>query len=1065
ADVSQEEASALPPQHSLQFVSQSEPVEPELIEGQKYRLGDMLWAKVGSHPYWPCMIYYGPHSGNTICRPHGKAKVAYHVQFFGPLVERAWVPDNVNLLPYEGKDGYDDYVAEQTRKGGKSAAAHFDVKARIAPAWEASWREAELAYAMDRAERMARFGRVYVDKPAKQVQRTPAPAAGKKRGRPRKSVSSSTDEAGKPSASGVCSPAASASTTAEVAEMSQFSSASPPKKRVKRTKITLASPPPPGSAADGATQLESVFDDVIGGVGDDADEVEVKNGHAPAAAKRRRGRPSKSAVQQQQQQNGATEQDSDSGESGGTEKSNGDPTPVAAPDGRFEFQRLLHAPSSVKRAPVCSKCELGGEVIPCDSCCLQFHAVCLADGAAAADAADGEAGAKKCADCAAGRQLCFLCKQDAGDKRMLRCHINGCGKQYHDACAGSMPFAKVESRGLVCPQHACLACCVDAPSSAPGSSGRATGAAKLVRCVRCPAAYHGGDFCVPAGSEELSETCIVCPEHLRDKAAKTINVAWCFICSQGGSLVCCERCPASFHPECLKLSELPEQFTCDDCRMGRQPRYGDIVWVKVGHFRWWPCEILYPDHAPLNIQRMAHQKGTFPVHFFGTDEYYWVHKGRVFEFEDGDLGDLRKTQGSSRLVQLFKEGVRLAQEACRLFREMRENRDKMEQSKKPPPYKFIRTNYPFGNARVYKAADLSELHRCDCSADSQEPCGSDSDCMNRVLYYECHPGLCAAKDRCLNQRFVKREYPTQAVFKTNQGGRGWGLKAMQDIAKGEFVNEYVGDLIDEEEAKKRLSWAHDHGVTNFYMLTLDKGRIIDAGPKGNLSRFMNHSCSPNLVTQKWSVNGDLRIGLFALRDIKAGEELTFNYNFECLGAEKLACQCGAENCSGFLGVRPRSSANLLRDAAASSGGGGGGGGDGAESGKKRRRTKGVASGTTGAVCKVVYEDTCYRCCDGGEMIMCDKEACPKVYHLGCLGLSKAPSGKWYCPWHHCDECGRPATVLCSECPGSYCAEHADSRIFQMPAGTAAGGGVINVCCEHDDLLVAYQASEGKENGD
>ena len=38
-----------------------------------------------------------------------------------------------------------------------------------------------------------------------------------------------------------------------------------------------------------------------------------------------------------------------------------------------------------------------------------------------------------------------------------------------------------------------------------------------------------------------------------------------------------------------------------------------------------------------------------------------------------------------------------------------------------------------------------------------------------------------------------------------------------------------------------------------------------------MSRFMNHSCGPNLETQKWHVNGDVRVGLFALRDIKAGE--------------------------------------------------------------------------------------------------------------------------------------------------------------------------------------------------
>ena len=89
--------------------------------------------------------------------------------------------------------------------------------------------------------------------------------------------------------------------------------------------------------------------------------------------------------------------------------------------------------------------------------------------------------------------------------------------------------------------------------------------------------------------------------------------------------------------------------------------------------------------------------------------------------------------------------------------------------------------------------------------------------------------------------------------------------------QGQFVHEYVGDLIDEEECKRRIEKAHDDNVTNFYMLTVDKNRVIDAGPKGNNSRFMNHSCEPNLETQKWNVNGDVRVGLFAVKDIPAGE--------------------------------------------------------------------------------------------------------------------------------------------------------------------------------------------------
>lgn len=55
--------------------------------------------------------------------------------------------------------------------------------------------------------------------------------------------------------------------------------------------------------------------------------------------------------------------------------------------------------------------------------------------------------------------------------------------------------------------------------------------------------------------------------------------------------------------------------------------------------------------------------------------------------------------------------------------------------------------------------------------------------------------------------------------------------------------------------------------------------------------------------------------------------------------------------------------------------------------------------------------------------MCDKTSCPKSYHLACLKLKDIPRGKWTCPWHHCDECGKTATQNCDFCPCSYCAEH------------------------------------------
>ena len=65
------------------------------------------------------------------------------------------------------------------------------------------------------------------------------------------------------------------------------------------------------------------------------------------------------------------------------------------------------------------------------------------------------------------------------------------------------------------------------------------------------------------------------------------NLNWCVICSEGGSLICCERCPNSFHTQCAGLAKEPEgSFLCFECLSGRPILYGDIVWVKMSIYRY-----------------------------------------------------------------------------------------------------------------------------------------------------------------------------------------------------------------------------------------------------------------------------------------------------------------------------------------------------------------------------------------------------------------------------------------------------------------------------------------------
>lgn len=194
---------------------------------------------------------------------------------------------------------------------------------------------------------------------------------------------------------------------------------------------------------------------------------------------------------------------------------------------------------------------------------------------------------------------------------------------------------------------------------------------------------------------------------------------------------------------------------------------------------------------------------------------------------------------------------------------------------------------------------------CDCFLTEDEidrgEYGCGEDCLNRLLMIECG-SLCAVSERCTNKRFQKGQFAPCEAFNTVK--KGLGIRAAANIPYGEFILEYVGEVLDPDKFDKRAADYSQDKNRHYYFMALRADAIIDATQKGNISRFINHSCDPNAETQKWTVNGELRIGFFSKRTILAGEEITFDYQFQRYGKEAQKCFCEASTCRGWLGEEP-----------------------------------------------------------------------------------------------------------------------------------------------------------------
>ncbi|XP_042452488.1 histone-lysine N-methyltransferase ASHH3-like isoform X1 [Zingiber officinale] len=189
---------------------------------------------------------------------------------------------------------------------------------------------------------------------------------------------------------------------------------------------------------------------------------------------------------------------------------------------------------------------------------------------------------------------------------------------------------------------------------------------------------------------------------------------------------------------------------------------------------------------------------------------------------------------------------------------------------------------------------------CSCILSPGMPAVCGKDCLCGMLL-SCCSMSCKCGNLCINKPFQYRPVKQMKLIETEKCGAG--IVTEEDIKRGDFVIEYVGEVIDDKTCEERL-WKMKHcGDTNFYLCEISRDMVIDATFKGNKSRFINHSCQPNTEMQKWTIDGEIRIGIFATRDIKKGEELTYDYKFVQFGADQ-NCYCGSVGCRKKLGSKP-----------------------------------------------------------------------------------------------------------------------------------------------------------------
>ncbi len=180
---------------------------------------------------------------------------------------------------------------------------------------------------------------------------------------------------------------------------------------------------------------------------------------------------------------------------------------------------------------------------------------------------------------------------------------------------------------------------------------------------------------------------------------------------------------------------------------------------------------------------------------------------------------------------------------------------------------------------------------------------------------ECNIECLCDESTCANRVVQLGSVHDLLVFDCGQKGKG--VRANSFIQAGQFVADYLGEIIGLNEAERLVKRRKELNEPNYILFLKEHcppsetiTTVIDARNYSNIARFINHSCEPNLFVLPVRINNIVpHAALFAIRDIQIGEELAYDYmpatttsedEEKSLSLSEIKCLCSSSSCRKFL---------------------------------------------------------------------------------------------------------------------------------------------------------------------